>query len=161
MKKIISPVRKKELKTDRMSLFNEYDETVNQYRLLQRTDEKVDIFGGYFSNFRWADSVQIFIFLISTFLILLLFFNIRNAKQLLRDFGWPCQICGAPLPICFLAKKSWHQRSYQGSNGCLSILWEFCPSQARTSLHPWTTPRRILPNGERIPDGKNERWGLK
>ena len=52
MKKIISPVRKKELKTDRMSLFNEYDETVNQYRLLQRTDEKVDIFGGYFSNFR-------------------------------------------------------------------------------------------------------------
>lgn len=31
--------------TDR---FNDYDEAVNQYKLLQRADEKRDIFVGYF-----------------------------------------------------------------------------------------------------------------
>lgn len=40
--------------TDRM---DEYDEAVNQYKLLQRTDQKVDIFAGYFYNFKATDTL--------------------------------------------------------------------------------------------------------
>lgn len=35
--------------TDRL---DEYEEAVNQYKLLQRADQKVDIFAGYLCSFR-------------------------------------------------------------------------------------------------------------
>lgn len=51
-RKMESGLSKVGVQVEKESKMNLYDETVNQYKLLQRTDEKTDIFGGYFSNFR-------------------------------------------------------------------------------------------------------------
>ena len=47
-KKIISPMNSKYFGPTGTDRFNDYDEAVNQYKLLQRADQKIDIFGGYF-----------------------------------------------------------------------------------------------------------------
>lgn len=52
-RKLASPFKAKYLgptATDRLD--EEYDEALHQYRLLQRTDQRVDVFGGYFHAFR-------------------------------------------------------------------------------------------------------------
>lgn len=51
-RKLISPLQKKTNVTSTTEKLNDYDEAVNQFKILERTEQKKDIFGEYFCQFR-------------------------------------------------------------------------------------------------------------